>query len=266
MLERIKTALILLVIMAVCLFATTNPFPMIALLSIGGILAAHEWSKLIPNLKHPLWFILTVVITNFLTFRYPELSTYFWIFSVPVWLFAAWCVKVYPKKTAVWFSKPVLFYIGFVLIVATISGMFYLWQQSPWWLLYAMALVWCADTGAYFAGRAFGKRKLAPTVSPKKTYEGMVGGLILCMAVMAWVGWVLIDVPDTYMMVFFVLSMLAALISVLGDLLESMVKRKAGVKDSGTLLPGHGGLLDRIDSMMATVPIFALGYMTWLAM
>lgn len=265
MLERIKTALILLVIMGLCLFVTDKPYPMIALLSLGGVFAAHEWSKLIPQLSLKLSFVIVVVLSIFVTFCYPALSAYFWLFSLPIWLFAAWWVKAYPQKTDTWFSKPVLFYVGFVLIVATISGMFYLWSQSPWWLLYAMGLVWCADSGAYFAGRAFGKHKLAPTVSPKKTLEGMFGGLLLCGVVIALVSVYLLDLQHDQLLVFVLLSLLASVISVLGDLLESMIKRKAGVKDSGTLLPGHGGLLDRIDSLLATIPIFALGYMLWLA-
>lgn len=263
--ERIKTALILLVIVGLCLFVTDNPLPMVALLSVGGILAAHEWSKMIPQLTQPGWFVAAVVLGNVLTFFYPSVSVYVWLSSIAVWLMAAWWVKAYPKQTQSWFSKPVLFYVGFVTIVATISAMFYLWQQSPWWLLYAMSLVWCADSGAYFAGRRFGKNKLAPNVSPKKTYEGMIGGLLLCLLVIAAVSYTLVDLTVQQRYIFIVLSLGCAVISILGDLLESMVKRKAGIKDSGNLLPGHGGLLDRIDSMMATVPLFAIGYFTYLA-
>lgn len=263
--ERIRTALILLVIMGLCLFVTDNPAPMIALLSVGGVLAAHEWAKLIPNLSHSLWFVGSVLVLNFLTFVFPPSAMVVWFLALAIWLVAIWWVKAYPEKTTQWFNKPMLFYVGLVLVAATISAMFYLWEQSPWWLLYAMGLVWCADTGAYFAGRALGKRKLAPHVSPKKTYEGMIGGLLLCALVIFVVDRYLLDFIELQRIQFIVLSLLVAGVSVLGDLLESMAKRQAGVKDSGNLLPGHGGLLDRIDSMMATVPIFAIGYMYFFA-
>lgn len=261
MLERIKTALVLLVIVCFCLFATKNPTPMVMLMTVGGILAAYEWANLIPELGNKYVFVALVVLGNFACFLLPNILTFVWVLACAVWVFAAFWVKRYPKQAAQWFSKYVLVYAGVVLIVATMSSMFYLWQQSPWWLLYAMGLVWCADTGAYFAGRAFGKHKLAPNVSPKKTYAGLVGGLLLCAVVILLVSSKLLNLPEASWQGFVLLSMLAAAMSVLGDLFESMIKRKAGVKDSGKLLPGHGGLLDRIDSMMATLPVFALGFM-----
>ena len=123
------------------------------------------------------------------------------------------------------------------------------------WLLYVMILVWGADSGAYMFGKMFGKHKLAPKVSPGKTWQGFFGGL-LTAAVISWAYgmWAHLDVTPTVLLI---CSVVAALASVLGDLTESMFKREAGIKDSGHLIPGHGGILDRIDSLTAAVPVFA---------
>ena len=125
-------------------------------------------------------------------------------------------------------------------------------------LLAALALVWAADSGAYFAGRRFGRRKLAPTISPNKTIEGAIGGLVAGLAVAlafgAFAGATVAQLP--------LLALVAAatvLASIVGDLVESLLKRQAGAKDSGTLIPGHGGVLDRIDGVLAALPVFAIG-------
>ena len=125
-------------------------------------------------------------------------------------------------------------------------------------LLYLFSLVWIADIGAYFSGRKFGKHKLAPSISPGKTWEGVIGGLL---ANLVWIvgvyqlssGW------DLGFAQFLIISLATSLISVVGDLFESILKREAGVKDSGKLLPGHGGVMDRIDSVIAAAPVFVAG-------
>ncbi|NJC29728.1 phosphatidate cytidylyltransferase [Xanthomonas arboricola] len=126
------------------------------------------------------------------------------------------------------------------------------------WLLTALTTVWAADSGAYFAGRAFGKHKLAPRVSPNKTIEGLLGGMVAGIVVACAFGWLagltLAHVPQLVLV-----SAVAVLASVLGDLFESLLKRHAGAKDSGAVIPGHGGVLDRIDGVLAALPVFALG-------
>ncbi len=126
------------------------------------------------------------------------------------------------------------------------------------WLLTALTLVWAADSGAYFAGRAFGKHKLAPRISPNKTLEGVLGGLVAGMATAGVFGWIA-GVQMSQFGWLMLVAAVAVLASVLGDLFESLLKRHAGAKDSGHLIPGHGGVLDRIDGVLAALPVFALG-------
>jgi phosphatidate cytidylyltransferase len=130
--------------------------------------------------------------------------------------------------------------------------------SGHYWLLLALAIVWAADSGAYFAGRKFGKHKLSPRVSPNKTIEGLIGGVIAGMLVALiaapFIGAKLSDLPAVALVAAWTI-----LFSVVGDLFESLLKRHIGAKDSGNLIPGHGGVLDRIDSVLAALPVFALG-------
>ena len=130
--------------------------------------------------------------------------------------------------------------------------------HGPRWLLAALALVWAADSGAYFAGRHLGRRKLAPTISPNKTVEGAVGGLLAGVAVAIGLGlWA--GAGSAQLPALALVAALAVAVSIVGDLVESLLKRQAGVKDSGHLIPGHGGILDRIDGVLAAVPVFVVG-------
>ncbi|MBA8884062.1 phosphatidate cytidylyltransferase [Dokdonella fugitiva] len=126
------------------------------------------------------------------------------------------------------------------------------------WALLVVILVWAADTGAYFAGRRWGTTKLAPRISPNKTRAGAYGALVLAGAVALVGGW-LLDERDAALLALLALALLTVLASILGDLIESLLKRQANVKDSGTLFPGHGGLLDRVDSVFSAVPVFVAG-------
>ncbi len=130
--------------------------------------------------------------------------------------------------------------------------------SGHYWLLLALAIVWAADSGAYFAGRKFGKHKLSPRVSPNKTIEGLIGGVIagmlVAMIAAPFIGAKLSDLPAVALVAAWTI-----LFSVVGDLFESLLKRHVGAKDSGDVIPGHGGVLDRIDSVLAALPVFALG-------
>ncbi|MEO7323300.1 MAG: phosphatidate cytidylyltransferase [Dokdonella sp.] len=126
------------------------------------------------------------------------------------------------------------------------------------WALFALILIWAADTAAYFAGKRFGTTKLAPQISPNKTTAGAWGALAGAGTI-AFIGGWLFDLRGVALIVLIALALLTVLASILGDLVESLLKRQAGVKDSGTLFPGHGGMLDRADSLFAAIPVFAAG-------
>lgn len=145
-----------------------------------------------------------------------------------------------------------------VLIAAWVALMGLRQEYGPGYVLFLLMLIWIADIGAYFAGRRWGRRKLAPTISPGKTWEGVWGAAAAAL-LFAVIGWVVLGI-GTRWLGFILVCMATVGFSIVGDLFESMVKRQRGVKDSGSLLPGHGGVLDRLDSLIAAAPVFLLGW------
>lgn len=254
--QRIKTAVILILIVGFALFASSMPIFVIPLLTVGVLIAAYEWTKLMPKWHRPLLFVLIVLILTMASIFLPKTWVFWWFVSFLIWAMALLWVKQYPDKEK-WYGRR-LVYMGGVILTAAITAMYSLWQMSPWWLMYVFLLVWCADSGAYFVGRKLGKTKLAPNVSPNKSIEGLVGGLMTAGLVAGLVG-LYLKLSGISLFWFLTLSALTVGASVLGDLFESMLKRRAGIKDSGRILPGHGGVLDRIDSLLSATPVFALG-------
>jgi phosphatidate cytidylyltransferase len=156
---------------------------------------------------------------------------------------------------------------GSLCVVPAWCALAWLHSQDPLgprWALYALALVWAADSGAYFAGSRFGRRKLAPRISPGKSWEGVAGGVAGSMLLGA-LAFPLLGLGWTSLPALLLLTVLTAGISVVGDLFESLMKRHSGLKDSGAVLPGHGGLMDRLDSLLAALPVFAIGK-AWLGL
>lgn len=173
------------------------------------------------------------------------------------WLISGYWVVSYPRTSQQWHTPAARLAMGAWVLLPCWIGFIQLRAIGGEWLLYVLLLVWVADIGAYFAGRCFGRRKLAPRVSPGKSWEGVYGGMVatalLAVLFSAWLG---LGAAQAIWLV--VATLVVTLVSVLGDLLESMLKRLRGIKDSGRLLPGHGGILDRIDSLTAAIPLFAL--------
>jgi len=181
-------------------------------------------------------------------------ATLFWLVVAPAWLASAWRVR----------SKLVLAVTGWLVLLGWWIALVEMQARSPALLLAAMAIVWIADTAAYFSGRAFGRRKLAPAVSPGKTWEGVYGALAATAAYALAMLWLAPDLlhagqrsPRTVAAWVAIVLALTAL-SVVGDLFKSLLKRQRGVKDSGRVLPGHGGVIDRIDALLAVMPPTAL--------
>jgi phosphatidate cytidylyltransferase len=181
-------------------------------------------------------------------------AVFFWLLMAPAWLRS----KYQPKSSAV------MAVIGAAVLIGAWAAVVQLQARSPWLVLAAMAIVWIADTAAYFAGRAFGRRKLAPSISPGKTWEGVYGALaaiaIYALALMpsAQRAGYTSEITGTAVVLWIVVALGLVLLSIVGDLVESLLKRHAGVKDSGKALPGHGGVLDRIDALLSAMPAAAL--------
>ena len=175
-------------------------------------------------------------------------SALFWLLVAPFWVGQRWPTT----------GKRAMVLAGWIVLIGAWAALVELQSRSPWLVLAAMAIVWVADTAAYFSGRAFGRRKLAPGISPGKTWEGALGaasavtiyGFVLSPALPA-------VLAANYALLLVVLVAITA-IGIIGDLFESLLKRQAGLKDSSSILPGHGGVLDRIDSLTSTLPLVAL--------
>ncbi len=195
--------------------------------------------------------------------------TYILWLSVLWWCCSAFLTYVYPRYSSFWSShRSVRALFGWLTLLPTWVAFLVLrsydYQEDTYHgaqlIMFLFVLVWSADIGAYFVGKSLGKHKLLPNVSPGKTLEGFIGGIISACIIVILLGYNLDWQQQQYLITLGV-TLLITTISVLGDLNESMFKRQAGVKDSGNILPGHGGILDRIDSLTATAPIFALCFL-----
>lgn len=272
--SRLITAFILIPIVIAALFLLP-PLGFEIVILVISMLAAWEWGQFsgFASRSQRIWLallcglLLAFMLITLPAYQHlvqlPQVSGALWL-ALGWWIAALLLVLFYPGSAALWrTSKPLRLIFGLLTIVPFFWGMLALRQYhyeadhfaGAWWLLYVMLLVWGADSGAYMFGKLFGKHKLAPKVSPGKTWEGFIGGLVTS-ALLSWLFSAFAPL-EISLGTLLVCSIAAALASVLGDLTESMFKREAGIKDSGNLIPGHGGILDRIDSLTAAVPVFA---------
>lgn len=236
-------------------------------IGLGAIvaLAAFEWSSLCGRGSlAALLFAGLVIVLGLASLRLPLTA----VMGVALagWLWAACEVFVFRgRPSRLWRDQDMRLFWGGLVLVPAWRGCVALKAQDPshpWILVWLLVMVWAADSLAYFAGRSYGRHKLAPLVSPGKTWEGAAGGLLGAALVGAF-GAIGLSFRIGGVIEAIVLGLIVAAFSVIGDLLESKAKRLAGVKDSGRGLPGHGGILDRIDALTAAVPIFVLG-VRWL--
>ncbi len=267
--QRIITALVLVAIFLGALFglpAGYFPFFMGAVVLIGAWEWANMsgfqqlWSRLAYSLAILALMVGASAYFGFSGEARPALDKGsvrdLLIIGCAWWALALLLVQGYPSSAILWGHRFLRLLMGVAVLVPAWVALVYVRQQAYGAPLVLMLIlvVALADSGGYFAGRRFGKHKLAPAVSPGKTWEGFVGGL-LTNVVLALV---LSQVLVVSLWLSLAIIVPTSLVSVLGDLLESMVKRHAGVKDSGSILPGHGGILDRIDGITAGAPVFAL--------
>lgn len=263
--QRIITALVLLPFALGGFFLLDGA---LFALFIGAVvsLGAWEWARLAGLTAQVQRVAFAVLVAALLLGLYlvPVLAPWVLLCALIWWALATALVLGYPASSRYWVGLPAKLIIGLLILLPAWQGLvlFKQWPEANWLILAVMVLVWGADIGAYFSGRRFGKRKLAPQVSPGKSWEGVFGGLLatvlICVGVAIYRDW-----SFASLLLGLLGTALVVLISVVGDLTESMFKRQAGVKDSSNLLPGHGGVLDRIDSLTAAIPVFAA--LLWLA-
>lgn len=264
---RIITALILAPIAIGGIFFLP---PLGFALFTGAIIAlgAWEWANMAGLERQParVAYALAVAALLYLIWlsKVPAVPV-LWL-AVVWWLACLWLVRRYPAGSDAWGTVPLRSLMGLFVLVPAWVGLNHLRTGELQFgevvnnltvIVYIFFVVWVADIGAYFAGRAFGKAKLAPRVSPGKSWAGVWGGLV-AVALLAVVASVLADASLTETLLLIIASLVTGFVSVLGDLLESMLKRFRGIKDSSQLLPGHGGIMDRVDSLTAAIPVFAL--------
>lgn len=259
--SRIFTAVVLLAVFVSAVLWAPGWLWQVLVAGIAG-LAAYEWARLsaFPTLSARLYATAiaacALVLPELLADGWPVFQTglfllaaAFWLIVAPLWLLGRWHTRQPALRAAV----------GAVLLLPTWAALVYLHARGPAVLLGVIAIVWIADTAAYFAGRRFGRHKLAPAISPGKTWEGVAGALA---ALAVYAGALSLAAGMPALSLFVIIAGLLYL-SVLGDLFESWIKRVSGMKDSGDLLPGHGGVLDRVDALTSTLPV-AAGILLWL--
>ena len=259
---RVITALIAApAVIAAIFLLPILPFAVVFL--VLAALGLLEWANLagLRSTASKVVYLGGYALLGYAVLQVPEWWSKIFAGVVGFWLLAGAVVLTFPTSGRV-LTRSVLLPAGYVVfigawlaLVALVSG-----QGGPWLILWLFAVVWAADIGAYFAGRRFGRRKLAAQVSPGKTWEGAIGGVVLSIVIGSTLGMTLPGVAGLGIDLRFWAAgaLVLAVVSVFGDLFESALKRACGVKDSGGLFPGHGGMLDRIDSLIAALPCVAL--------
>lgn len=257
--QRIITSVIALLVVGVVLFVIP---PLYAELLFGLLIVAGawEWSGFL-GMSSNAWrgvYSALIAVALWVTWSQPAPDTQLLLKAALVfWVFAFFFALSFPKPI----PKAVRWISGLFVLLPLFASLILLFRLGIEYLIFTLLIVWVADGGAYFAGKTLGRVKLAPAISPGKTWEGVIGGLVLVAALAIGVGvW-----RDLNISVFVPFCLAIGAISVVGDLTVSMFKRTASVKDSGSLFPGHGGVLDRIDSVAAAAPLFALG-LGWLGL
>mgnify|MGYP003852832795 CR=1 FL=1 len=262
--QRLITAAVLIPVVVWAILALPSPVILWLFAAVAG-LAAWEWLSLI-DINSTGKKLLSLGLLLLIGIMAGYWVAPVWVLSISalVWLLATLVVMIFAHRAlparlsqlfrSSWFAllSMLLILSGFVISATLLHSH---WQHGPALLLYVLVTVWLADTGGYFAGKRFGKTKLATAISPNKTWEGVLGAQVLAM-IWALIFFYTIGGQNLSLALWLALTAFIVMVSIVGDLLESVFKRCFDKKDSGQLLPGHGGMLDRVDSLLAAVPIF----------
>lgn len=268
--QRIVTAVVLLLGLGAALYWLEGG-ALYGVFCLAALAVAWEWAAIADQssaAQRARYLLLTAALLGAVWFaaRDHGLAPWFWGLSVGWWLFAAWLLRDHEHRLhRDRFGEVARSAAGLIMIVPVPLALSHT-VDGPAGLVglgLMLAVVWGADIGAYFVGRAIGRRKLAPGISPGKTREGAAGGAALALAIVLPGAHFGLGLQGGALLAFALLAAVAVITSIHGDLVESAFKRVCGIKDSGRLLPGHGGVLDRFDSLLAVAPLFALG-LYWL--
>ncbi len=258
--QRLLTALVLIPIVLLLIYFS-NIWLFCGIVLILMLFSGWEWSQLIPlkKLDAKLIFLLALLLMSAACWY----SLNYWLLAgMVMWALIFLAVVTFPDTQSIWGYPGVVTVVGLLLLplfANTLAAVFEL-HAGKGLLVYVLCLVWAADIGAYLTGKVSGRHKLIPLVSPGKTIEGTVGGVVLAMIV-ACVGYFCFAPVSGG--IWFILAGITTLISILGDLSISILKRRCNVKDTGAIFPGHGGMLDRLDSLIAAFPVFYCGLKFW---
>lgn len=258
LLPRIFSAIVMAVLFICAVFVLEQTSFMLAMGAVV-LVAGWEWARL-SGVQSALARIAFAIVIGLLCFATHTLGWQKEILYVApvVWLTALYWVVCYPRQK-LWRFNISRLILGVLVLTTTWSSMVVLKESNNFvvWVLLLMGLIWGADSGAYFSGKAFGKKKLAPKVSPGKSWEGVVGGVVFTQIGVALFSY-LVGFSFGAWGILVVIGLITVFVSVLGDLMESLLKRHESMKDSSHLIPGHGGVMDRVDSLTAAAPIFVL--------
>jgi len=254
--QRLITSLILAPL-AIGLIIYANSWIFLLLMACLLFGMAYEWQQfvLLEAYKNK-WFKTFLIFAGGVLVA--KLANIFLYLDVLFWIIAAFLIIKYPKHSTCWFNSGFVSLVGWILLGVLVS-ILYEWQATEIGvklIFCVLFIVWSADIGAYLAGRKWGKNKMIPQVSPGKSWEGLLGGLSLALMVAYLESFYF---EDLALISWLIVSLITAIASVFGDLWMSALKRQVNLKDTGHLIPGHGGLLDRLDSLLAAVPVFYLG-------
>ncbi len=260
MIARILTALILAPIVVWLTLSLSTPW-FSAVVLAGLLFGLFEWNRL--TVKSPLLFSVAAIVLAIVTWwlgAHPKMLLALCVLASVFWMMQIVSLRQFVLCDAIAGNMSAAFIQGLFCLLGGWAGLILLHQQAgngPMVTVALLFVVWAADSGAYFAGKAFGQNQLASNISPNKTLEGVAGGLIGAGVFAGLFGYFALKLAFDAVWLWIAAGIVAAVFSVTGDLYESRVKRIAGVKNSGSLLPGHGGVLDRIDGLIAAAPVFA---------